>query len=333
MKKKSENQEIKKKRKKSKKKWIVIAAIVIIYVAVTRENSTPIISSVDPVTPATDSTTPVSEPEANNTVESEVIEESTVTQESESSTEPAANSSAKVDSLAFAAKEDVQENGVSDEQRDEAVAFIVEHYPDFYTDNETMEQAISYGYWLEYAYQDNDSARDYAELGMDLEQAVKYVYRGAEKVEDNATQENLDQIRESLEAIGQSIIQETESSTEPPANTSAKVDSLAFAARRDVQENGFTDEQRDAAVDFIVEHYPDFYTDNETMEQAISYGFWLEYAYQDSALTRIYAELGMDLEQAVKYVYRGAEKVEDTATQENLDQIRESLEAIGRSVE
>lgn len=333
MKKKSENQEIKKKRKKSKKKWIVISAIVIIYVAVTRENSTPIISSVDPVTPATDSTTPVSEPEANNTVESEVIEESTVTQESESSTEPAANSSAKVDSLAFAAKEDVQENGVSDEQRDEAVAFIVEHYPDFYTDNETMEQAISYGYWLEYAYQDNDSARDYAELGMDLEQAVKYVYRGAEKVEDNATQENLDQIRESLEAIGQSIIQETESSTEPPANTSAKVDSLAFAARRDVQENGFTDEQRDAAVDFIVEHYPDFYTDNETMEQAISYGFWLEYAYQDSALTRIYAELGMDLEQAVKYVYRGAEKVEDTATQENLDQIRESLEAIGRSVE
>ena len=205
MKKKSENQEIKKKRKKSKKKWIVIAAIVIIYVAVTRENSTPIISSVDPVTPATDSTTPVSEPEANNTVESEVIEESTVTQESESSTEPAANSSAKVDSLAFAAKEDVQENGVSDEQRDEAVAFIVEHYPDFYTDNETMEQAISYGYWLEYAYQDNDSARDYAELGMDLEQAVKYVYRGAEKVEDTATQENLDQIRESLEAIGRSV--------------------------------------------------------------------------------------------------------------------------------
>lgn len=68
-----------------------------------------------------------------------------------------------------------------------------------------MERAISYGYWLEYAYQNDEAARDYAELGMDLEQAVKYVYRGAESVEDDATQENLSQIRESLEAIGQTV--------------------------------------------------------------------------------------------------------------------------------
>ena len=40
---------------------------------------------------------------------------------------------------------------------------------------------------------------------MDLEQAVKYVYRGAESVENDATQENLSQIRESLEAIGQTV--------------------------------------------------------------------------------------------------------------------------------
>lgn len=58
---------------------------------------------------------------------------------------------------------------------------------------------------LEYAYQNDEAARDYAELGMDLEQAVKYVYRGAESVEDDATQENLSQIRESLEAIGQTV--------------------------------------------------------------------------------------------------------------------------------
>ena len=106
---------------------------------------------------------------------------------------------------ALAAKQDIEENGVSDAKRDEAVTFIVEHYPDFYADNETMEQAISYGYWLEYAYQNDEAARDYAELGMDLEQAVKYVYRGAESVEDDATQENLSQIRESLEAIGQTV--------------------------------------------------------------------------------------------------------------------------------
>ena len=34
---------------------------------------------------------------------------------------------------------------------------------------------------------------------------LKYVYRGAESVEDDATQENLSQIRESLEAIGQTV--------------------------------------------------------------------------------------------------------------------------------
>lgn len=125
--------------------------------------------------------------------------------ETEAKAEPEANTSAKVDALALAAKQDIEENGVSDAKRDEAVTFIVEHYPDFYADNETMERAISYGYWLEYAYQNDEAARDYAELGMDLEQAVKYVYRGAESVEDDATQENLSQIRESLEAIGQTV--------------------------------------------------------------------------------------------------------------------------------
>ena len=95
--------------------------------------------------------------------------------ETEAKAEPEANTSAKVDALALAAKQDIEENGVSDAKRDEAVTFIVEHYPDFYADNETMEQA------------------------------VKYVYRGAESVEDDATQENLSQIRESLEAIGQTV--------------------------------------------------------------------------------------------------------------------------------
>ena len=70
---------------------------------------------------------------------------------------------------------------------------------------DALEQAICYGYWLEYAYADDEAARDYAELGMDMEQAVKYVYRGAEKVEDDATQENLGQIKKSLEAIGQNV--------------------------------------------------------------------------------------------------------------------------------
>ena len=178
---------------RGKKKWIIIAVVAVVLIAAAVGGNT---ETQQPQTSGTQATSEA--PEAQEPTTETVSE-------TEAEAEPEANTSAKVDALALAAKQDVEENGVSDTKRDEAVAFIVEHYPDFYTDNETMEQAISYGYWLEYAYESDESARDYAELGMDLEQAVKYVYRGAESVEDDATQENLSQIRESLEAIGQTV--------------------------------------------------------------------------------------------------------------------------------
>lgn len=178
---------------RGKKKWIIIAVVAVVLIAAAVGENT---ETQQPQTSGTQATSEA--PETQEPV-------TEVTSETENEAEPEANTSAKVDALALAAKQDVEENGVSDAKRDEAVAFIVEHYPDFYTDNETMEQAISYGYWLEYAYESDESASDYAELGMDLEQAVKYVYRGAESVEDDATQENLSQIREALEAIGQTV--------------------------------------------------------------------------------------------------------------------------------
>lgn len=178
---------------RGKKKWIIIAVVAVVLIAAAVGGNT---ETQKPQTSGTQATSEA--PETQEPV-------TEVTSETENEAEPEANTSAKVDALALAAKQDVEENGVSDAKRDEAVVFIVEHYPDFYTDNATMEQAISYGYWLEYAYESDESARDYAELGMDLEQAVKYVYRGAESVEDDATQENLSQIREALKAIGQTV--------------------------------------------------------------------------------------------------------------------------------
>lgn len=179
--------------KRGKKKWIIIAVVAVVLIAAAvggnTETQQPQTSGTQAASESTETQEPVTE----------------AASEKENKSEPEANTSAKVDVLALAAKQDIEESGVSDTKRDEALAFIVEHYPDFYADNETMEQAISYGYWLEYAYQNDEAARDYAELGMDLEQAVKYVYRGAESVEDDATQENLSQIRESLEAIGQTV--------------------------------------------------------------------------------------------------------------------------------
>ena len=178
---------------RGKKKWIIIAVVVVVLIAAAVGGNT---ETQQPQTFGTQATSEAPETQDPATE---------AASETEAKTEPEENTSAKVDALALAAKQDIEENGVSDAKRDEAVAFIVEHYPDFYADNETMERAISYGYWLEYAYQNDEAARDYAELGMDLEQAVKYDYRGAESVEDDATQENLSQIRESLEAIGQTV--------------------------------------------------------------------------------------------------------------------------------
>lgn len=172
---------------KSKKKWIIGAVVVLLIIGAAMGGNN-------------GGQTP--DPSGSQQTEQQGTETS-----SEPTTEPAepeANTSAKVDALAREAKAAVAE-GVTDEKRDEAVGFIVEHYPDYYADNATMEQAMVYGFWLEYAYKDDEAARDYAELGMDVSQAVKYVYRGAEKVEDDATQENLRQVKESLEALGHSV--------------------------------------------------------------------------------------------------------------------------------
>lgn len=165
--------------KKGKKKWIVIAVVVVLFLAAAIGGN------------------------GGDNKQAESVAESQTGTDGKQSAEPEANTSAKVDALALEAKTAAGE--ITDEKRDEAVAFIVEHYPDYFADNETMEQAMSYGFLLEYAYSDDEAARTYAELGMDMSQAVKYVYRGAEAVEDDATQENLRQIQKALTELGYTV--------------------------------------------------------------------------------------------------------------------------------
>ena len=113
---------------------------------------------------------------------------------------PTANTTEMVDYLSKVAKEDAKSTAVSDSV---AIDFIRNTYPNFYTDNATMEKAMYYGYLLEYRHQEDstDYYQNITKLGMDTEQAVKYVYRGVEAVDDDATQENLKQISESLAEI------------------------------------------------------------------------------------------------------------------------------------
>lgn len=125
---------------------------------------------------------------------------------------------------------------------------------------------------------------------------------------------------------------ETVAETVPEANTSAMVDYIAAEAKKSANQAA-TDEKRDEAIEYIFSHYPNYFDDNETMEKTMYYGYYLEYAYAADDPTNVYANLGMDVYQVVKYVYRGTETIEDDHVTENLRQIAEALNSIGYDVE
>ncbi len=111
------------------------------------------------------------------------------------------NTSAMVDYLIKKAKAEV--NTVNENKLTEAIDFIKENIGNLFKDNMTMEKAIYYGSLLEYYYAiDNNSFKGFSdvkgEIGMDTVQAVKYVYRGAEKTTDKSTIENIKQIEQNL---------------------------------------------------------------------------------------------------------------------------------------
>lgn len=110
------------------------------------------------------------------------------------------------------------------------------------------------------------------------------------------------------------------------SNSSEMVDYLAKKAKADCDTEDIeiiTNE----AVNFLSSNYPDYFIDNETMENVIYYGFFLEYANEDS--NQLYAKLGQDACQSVKYVYRGVDSSDDEETQENIRQVGEELKELG----
>ena len=104
--------------------------------------------------------------------------------------------SAMVDQIASTAKDHASE--LTDDQANQIIEIIKNADHHFYNGPEEMEKYMWYGYLLDYKYDDSDPR---SELGMDLYQAIKYVYRGAENVTDDATKENLDQIDDDLSRI------------------------------------------------------------------------------------------------------------------------------------
>lgn len=135
--------------------------------------------------------------EQTTVVTTATTEQTTATVEQTETTTSKPNTSARVDEISRQAKNDAK--NIDDGKTIEAINFIKENYPNYFESNEVMEKTMYYGYLLEYGYKDKNN--DFADLGMDAYQVVKYVYRGAEKVEDISTQENLKQIAKDLDKI------------------------------------------------------------------------------------------------------------------------------------
>lgn len=142
-----------------------------------------------------------------------------------------------------------------------------------------------------------------------------------EEVTESTTEETT---TATMEATTEVTTSETQATTEtheskPQANTSEMVDYIARKAKSDSIDATETEIQR--AIKYIRKHYPNYFSNNKVMEKSMYYGYYLEYANYDSTTT----ELGMDTYQAIKYVYRGAEKTTDQHVTENLRQIKKSL--------
>ena len=117
--------------------------------------------------------------ENNNTKQTIAITttEANVNEEQSEITTAKPNTSSKVDEISRQAKNDAK--NIDDGKTIEAINFIKENYPNYFASNEVMEKTMYYGYLLEYGYKNKNN--NYADLGMDAYQVVKYVYRGDRK--------------------------------------------------------------------------------------------------------------------------------------------------------
>ena len=104
---------------------------------------------------------------------------------------------------------------------------------------------------------------------------------------------------------------------EPEANTSAMVDSIVNKAKSDADGQLDLDTCKEA-LSYLKDNYPNYFTDNETMEKVMYYGAFLEYSFEGKGINDVCATLGQDALQTVKYVYRGSDAIEDESTQSNL---------------
>ena len=111
-------------------------------------------------------------------------------------------------------------------------------------------------------------------------------------------------------------------STEPEHKTSAYVDYIALKAKADAE--NATDEEIEQAITWLKDNTSEFFKGEENMEKVMYYGELLEYKYKGTGDDL--EKIGWQAFKTVKYVYRGAETIEDTATRDNLKKLKKMLE-------
>lgn len=116
------------------------------------------------------------------------------------------------------------------------------------------------------------------------------------------------------------------------SSKTARIDEITRNAK-DAVSSGITQEQTDEAINYIYHNYGNYFSSDDVMEQCIYYGAMLEYGYQKDYKTDLTAktltDLGQDVTQAAKGVYRGSDSETDEYTVSNLEQIKESLIYLG----
>ena len=103
--------------------------------------------------------------------------------------------------------------------------------------------------------------------------------------------------------------------------TSAYLDYLCAKAKADAQTA--TTEELQNALDWLKDNTSTYFDSQENMEQMIYNGELLEYKYKKTG--SLHEKIGWQAFKTVKYVYRGAESVSDSATQDNLAELKELL--------
>ncbi len=120
------------------------------------------------------------------------------------------------------------------------------------------------------------------------------------------------------------VSSDSDSDSEPQPNTNEMVDYISNQAKEDSK--NATEEDIQAAVDWLKANKYSYFSGNDNMEKTMYYGFFLEDVY--SGTGNDYEKLGFQAYKTVKYVYRGYESIQDESTQNNLEKLRNMVDAL-----